>query len=31
VQVHVISPDHKADSVQIASAAAGQLAGASRS
>jgi hypothetical protein len=31
VQVHVLSPDHKADSVQIASAAADQLAGASRS
>jgi hypothetical protein len=30
VQVHVLSPDHKTDSVQIASAAAGQVAGASR-
>jgi len=31
VQVHVISPDHKADSVQIASAAANRVAGAARS
>ncbi len=31
VQVHVISPDHKADSVQIASVAANQVAGAARS
>jgi hypothetical protein len=31
VQVHVISPDHKADSAQIASAAAHRVAGASRS
>jgi hypothetical protein len=31
LQVHVISPDHKGDSVQIASAAAIRLAGASRS
>lgn len=31
VQVHVISPDHKGDSVPIASAAAGEVADASRS
>jgi hypothetical protein len=31
VQVHVISPDHKGDSVQIASAAVSQVAGAERS
>ncbi len=31
VQVHVISPDHKADSVQIASVAANRVAGAARS
>jgi hypothetical protein len=30
VQVHVLSPDHKTDSVQIASAAAGRVADASR-
>jgi hypothetical protein len=30
VQVHVLSPDHKTDSVQIAKAAAGQVASASR-